>query len=196
MSWGDQIMDELGFWDRERNPTMSKELMMLYGFSFWLLKKGKINLTEKEMELLVEEFLREVGYRETKEIDKLAFIFIRDRKLLTTFSKGVDVFYIPGGKREGTETDQEALMREIKEELSVDILPETVKYYGTFRAQAHGKPEGTFVKMTCYTGSFSGELSPSNEIEKIIWVTFSDRDGGSPVDKVILDDLKSKGLID
>ncbi len=34
------------------------------------------------------------------EIDKLAFIFINNRKVLSTLSKGKDTFYIPGGKRE------------------------------------------------------------------------------------------------
>ena len=38
-------------------------------------------------------------------IDKLAFIDLKDRKVLETKSKGKDVWYIPGGKREGSESD-------------------------------------------------------------------------------------------
>lgn len=54
-------------------------------------------------------------------IDKLAFIYLQDRKLLVTLSRGKDVWYIPGGKREAGETDEQALTREVKEELDVDL---------------------------------------------------------------------------
>jgi len=130
------------------------------------------------------------------EIDKLAFILVKDREVLSTLSKGKDAFYIPGGKREPGESDEQALIREIKEELSVDILPETIEYYGTFRAQAHGKPEGTIVKMTCYTAGFDGDLKPAAEIEKIVWLTSKDIPTIAPVDKLILEDLKNNNLID
>ena len=129
-------------------------------------------------------------------VDKLAFIEIRDRKVLETCSYGKDKWYIPGGKRDGNETDQEALVREMKEELLVDLIPEMIKYYGTFEAQAHGKPEGTVVQMTCYTGQYRGELSPSAEVEKMDWFDYSKRNEVSLVDQLIFDDLKSKNLID
>jgi 8-oxo-dGTP diphosphatase len=112
---------------------------------------------------------------EKSYIDKLAFIEIRDRKVLETRSYGKDKWYIPGGKRESGESDQEALIREIKEELLADLIPETIKHYGTFEAQAHGKPEGTVVRMTCYTADYSGTLSPSAEVEKLDWFDSSKR---------------------
>ena len=84
-------------------------------------------------------------------IDKLAYIYVKDKKVLVTLSKGKDAWYIPGGKREGDESDEQALTREIKEELSVNVRHESIHLYGVFRAQAHGKPEGTIVRMTCYT---------------------------------------------
>ncbi|MBI4896613.1 MAG: NUDIX domain-containing protein [Candidatus Aenigmarchaeota archaeon] len=130
------------------------------------------------------------------EIDKLAFIFIKDKQLLVTISKGKDVFYIPGGKRENSENNMQALIREVKEELTVDLIPKTIKFYGIFRARAHGKPEGTTVKMTCYTGNFVGKLEPSSEIEKIVWVSSKDIKIAPPVDKLILENLKSKKLIE
>lgn len=129
-------------------------------------------------------------------IDKLAFIEIKDRKVLETLSHGKDTWYIPGGKREGEESDQRALIREIKEELQVDLIPETIKHYGTFEAQAHGKPEGTVVRMTCYTAEYNGEMTPSAEVEKMDWFDYSKKELTSPVDHLIFDDLKNKGLID
>ncbi len=129
-------------------------------------------------------------------IDKLAFIEVRNRKILETCSYGKNKWYIPGGKREQDESDQEALIREIKEELLVNIIPETLAHYGTFEAQALGKPEGTVVRMTCYTGKYTGVLSPSAEVERLDWFDYSKRGDVSPVDQLIFDDLKKKNLID
>lgn len=129
-------------------------------------------------------------------IDKLAYIYLKDRHILMTLSKGKDTYYIPGGKREGSETDHEALIREVKEELTVDLLPSTIKHYGTFEAQAHGKPPGTVVRMTCYHAEFQGELQPSSEIQDIAYYTYAQRNSVGPVDQLIFDDLKAKNLID
>lgn len=128
-------------------------------------------------------------------IDKIAYLYLSDGKILSSRSKGKVTWYIPGGKREGTETDIETLVREIKEELSVNIKPETAKLYGVFEAQAHGHAEGVVVRMTCYTAEFKGELKAASEIEELRWLTSSDQDIISPVDKLIFSDLKSKGLL-
>lgn len=128
-------------------------------------------------------------------IDKLAYIHLKDGKVLSTLSKGKDVWYIPGGKRESDETDQEALIREAEEELAVSLKPETIRHYGTFEAQAHGKPQGTIVRMTCYEADFNGELQPSSEIEQMAFVNYAWKDKSSPVDGLIFDDLKARDLI-
>jgi len=65
-------------------------------------------------------------------IDKLAFLHIKNGRLLLARSQGKDTYYIPGGKREDGETDQAALIREVKEELSVDLQPDTIQYVETF----------------------------------------------------------------
>lgn len=131
-----------------------------------------------------------------KEIDKVTFIYLKDGKILSTLSKGKDAYYLPGGKREGSETDEETLVRECKEELTIDILKDTIKYYGTFEAQAHGKAEGVIVKMTCYMANFVGDLKPSSEIQEIKWLDYSNLDVKiSPVDELIFKDLFDKQLI-
>ncbi|MDR2933809.1 MAG: NUDIX domain-containing protein, partial [Rickettsiales bacterium] len=109
--------------------------------------------------------------------------------------KGKNKYYIPGGKREEGESDIECLIREVKEELSVDILPDTAKLYGVFEAQAHGKEEGVIVRMTCYTSEFFGTLSADSEIAEIIWLGMDDMEKISPVDKFIFADLNQKGLL-
>ncbi len=131
-----------------------------------------------------------------KYIDKLAFIYIKDRQLLSTLSAEKDTWYIPGGKREEGESDLQALVREVKEELTVTIKENTVKLYGVFEAQAHGKAEGMIVRMTCYEADFDGELQPSAEVEKMAFVNYDWKDKSSDVDKLIFEDLRSKNLID
>ena len=129
-------------------------------------------------------------------IDKLAYIHIVNRKILSTRSKGKTKYYIPGGKREAGESDWQALSREIREELSVELLEETCQYYGSFQAQADSHADGIIVKMTCYTADYVGKLKAAAEIEEIIWLNTNNMGDISAVDKLIFADLKTKDLID
>ena len=131
-----------------------------------------------------------------KIIDKLAWIETVDKKILSTKSFGKDKYYIPGGKRENFETDKQALCREIKEELSVELNSDTLKFIGVFQAPAHGHSAGTFVKMTCYSASYTGLLKANAEIEEIIWLSYSDKDKISDVDKLIFDFLKERNMLE
>ena len=130
-----------------------------------------------------------------KEIDKIALLYVKDGQILSTLSKGKDTYYLPGGKRELDETDKQTLIRECKEELTIDVKEDTIKYYGTFTAQAHGKAEGIIVKMTCYTAEFMGEIKPSSEIQEIRWLNYKNIDIISPVDKLIFKDLYEKEIL-
>jgi len=130
-----------------------------------------------------------------KEIDKLAWLSIRDGKLLSTRSKNKELFYLPGGKREEGETDEQALIREIKEEISVDLVADSVKYAATFTAQADSKHNGTVVKLTCYFADFSGQLSPDAEIEEIDFIDYQHKDLCSLASIKAMDWLKQQNLI-
>lgn len=130
-----------------------------------------------------------------KVIDKLAWVLIQDGKLLAVRSKGKALFYLPGGKREAGESDEEALIREIKEELSVDLSPMSLKYMETFTAQADGKAEGVSVKLTCYFADFSGELLPAAEIEELKFIDGNDEAACSVAALVALQWLESKSLV-
>lgn len=126
-------------------------------------------------------------------IDKLAWIEIQEKRILSTRSKGRTKYYIPGGKRETGESDLQALSREIKEELNIDLIADSVVFVGIFQAQADSHSEGIQVKMTCYKSKYKGDLMPSNEIEEIVWLSYQDREKVSPVDKIIFDWLHEKG---
>ena len=128
-------------------------------------------------------------------IDKLASIHIEDGRVLGARSRGKDVYFIPGGKREAGESDEEALVREVREELSVTLDASSLRPLGVFEAQAHGQAEGVVVRMTCFTGAYAGELKPSAEIEEVAWLTRADRPRVSLVTQVIFDWLHEQRLL-
>ena len=130
------------------------------------------------------------------EVDKIAFIETKNSQILSTKSKGKTKYYIPGGKRELGETDEQTLIREISEELSVQIDKNSIEYVGTFKAQSDGAKDGVIVKMTCYKAKYDGIIKPTNEIEEIRWLNYKDLDIISEVDKKIFGYLKENGELE
>jgi 8-oxo-dGTP diphosphatase len=143
-------------------------------------------------------------------IDKLALILLNsNNKQLVARSFGKSVYYTPGGKRDPGETDEEALVRECMEELSVNLKtstnkPANIEPYGVFQAQAYNKPPGIMVRMTCFRITpreaeleLEKYVKASAEIEELKWIdsTF-DREKLTVTGIMILDDLKEKNLID
>lgn len=143
-------------------------------------------------------------------IDKLALIMINsENKQLVARSYGKKVYYTPGGKREEGESDVEALLRECKEELDVDLLsatktPAAIEPYGSFEAQAYGKPDGTMVRMTCFRVvpreaeiELECLVKPSEEVEELAWIDSNfDQEKLTVTGIMIVEDLREKKLID
>ncbi|MFE9093899.1 NUDIX domain-containing protein [Streptomyces sp. NPDC007264] len=126
-------------------------------------------------------------------IDTVAWVRVEDGRILCARPRGKGVFYVPGGKREGVESDLETLLREIKEELTVLLDPSTAVHVGTYEAEAPGLPVGTVVRMSCYTADYEGTLSASSEIEATAWFSYADRPLVPPVDQLLFDDLNASG---
>lgn len=122
-------------------------------------------------------------------IDTVAWIRVEHGKILGARSRGKDVYYLPGGKREPGESDVQTLTREIEEELAVAIVPGTAAHVGTFEAQAHGQPGGVLVRMACYAADYRGLLTPSAEVQEVAWLGYVDRDRVAPVDQLVFDQL-------
>lgn len=133
---------------------------------------------------------------DTVLIDTVAWVRVENGWILCARPRGKNVFYIPGGKREGTESDLQTLLREITEELAVTLLPGTVRHVGTYEADQPGDhPDGTVVRMSCYTGDYSGTLAASSEIDEFAWFSYADRPRVPPVDQLLFDDLKDAGQL-
>ena len=128
-------------------------------------------------------------------IDKIAWLHLHDGRLLSTRSRGKDRYYLPGGKREAGETDQQTLLREIREELTVALDPASLEHVGTWEAPAHGHPAGVLVRMACYSARYTGTLQPAAEIEELVWLTYRHRAEVSAVDQLIFDWLREQGLL-
>jgi 8-oxo-dGTP diphosphatase len=128
-----------------------------------------------------------------RHIDKIAWVHTKDGRVLSTRSRGKQTYYLPGGKREAGESDEACVCREIREELSVELRPETLRKLGVFEAQADGREEGVKIVMPCYAAEYSGELSASAEIQEYVWLGYSDRERCAPVDQIIFDWLRDRG---
>jgi 8-oxo-dGTP diphosphatase len=129
-------------------------------------------------------------------IDTVAWVRVENGRILCARPRGKAAFYIPGGKREGAESDLQTLLREITEELAVTLLPETVRHAATYEAEQPGAhPDGAVVRMSCYTGDYRGTLAASSEIDELAWFCYADRPRVPRVDQLLFDDLKAAGQL-
>ncbi|TDQ55156.1 NUDIX hydrolase [Actinorugispora endophytica] len=128
-------------------------------------------------------------------VDALAWVHVRDGRVLKVRSTGKDAFYLPGGKREPGESDAQALVREVSEELSVRLDPATLALFTVVDEAAHGYPEGTRVRLTCYTAESTGEPVPSSEIAELAWFGPSDAARCAPAGVRVLAELTARGML-
>ena len=128
-------------------------------------------------------------------IDRVGLLLIRDGRLLGARTKGKTTFYIPGGKREGDETDLQCLEREIREELGAEITPGSVKPYRLYVDEADGKPAGTMLHMMTIFAELGTDPVPSSEIEEIGWFSYEDVVRFGKIDRQIFEDLKREKYI-
>ncbi|GAC1404848.1 MAG: NUDIX domain-containing protein [Ktedonobacteraceae bacterium] len=128
-------------------------------------------------------------------IERVTWIYAENQRLLSTRTRGKNIFYTPGGKPEAGETDEMALIREIREELGVQLVPETIALYGRFEAQADGQPQGVMVNMLCYTAKYTGHMCACGEIEEVTWLEYHDHHKSSLADRQIFTRLQQEGLL-
>lgn len=126
--------------------------------------------------------------------EKVAWVLLRDGRVLVTRNHGIDVFYFPGGKREPGESDAETLAREIAEELQSRVDTATMVHVGTFETQRESDGHTEF-RMICYTAEHTGPLLASSEIAETDWFAYSDRSRVSAADQMVFDMLHFSGQL-
>lgn len=129
-------------------------------------------------------------------IDKVGGVILKDKKILVQRkNNNREECIIPGGKREGKETDFETLKRELQEELSVELLK--IEYIGTYQdiAVFSNKP----LQVITYLAKIKGKIKCNNEIKEAIWI---DKDYkkqgikvGSILEKYVIPELVKRNLI-
>ena len=126
-----------------------------------------------------------------KQIEVVAAIIRKDDLIFATqrgYGEFKDWWEFPGGKMEVGETPEEALKREIREELSTEINVDeflcTVEYdYPAFHLTMH-----------CYLCSLLTEALHLNEHEAVRWLKPEDLDSVDwlPADKVVVEKLRGQ----
>ena len=134
----------------------------------------------------------------THTIHKAAGIILTDRRLLVTRSKGKSFFVSPGGKIEAGESPQEALIRELTEELTITVSPDDLELFGSFSAAAMGEDAELHMEVFLVR-VWGGEIQADNEVEEIRWLDSNlppDFELGSIFAHEVIPRLKTQGLID
>lgn len=125
-------------------------------------------------------------------------VIVKKRKLLLAFSKNKKAWYLPSGKTEHNESTSAALIREIKEELNIDLGPDALSYYMHVSAPAFGEKNNIIMEQDCFLYELSHNPKPSAEIEAFKYfdtVDYSFEPSQVPGVIILMNQLKKDNLI-
>lgn len=109
---------------------------------------------------------------------------MEDKKILVVKKRAKDnreEYIIPGGKREGNETDFETLSRELKEEIQVELV--TMAPFGGFDDIAIF--EDIPIHIETYIAEIKGSPRCDSEIKEIVWIDKNYEDHGIKLGSVL-----------
>ena len=126
-------------------------------------------------------------------------LVIQQRKLLLAFSRNKQCFYLPGGKIDPGENAEQALCREVAEEMSVELIPGELKYYTHISAQAYGEEEGVIMEQDCFLVQRPIIPKASAEVGELRYFSlpeYLEERHTAPGAVMVLQQLRADGLID
>lgn len=98
-----------------------------------------------------------------------AIIIDEQDRMLLVRKRGTHFFMQPGGKIESSESPITALMRELSEELQIQISEQDTHFVGQFTDVAANEPGCTLIAEIFLVRAYAGTLAPAAEIEEIVW---------------------------
>jgi 8-oxo-dGTP diphosphatase len=122
-------------------------------------------------------------------LTSVAWLHVRDGRVLGVRTRGRDMFYLPGGKPEPGESHEDALRRELHEELGVHVRELRPAFVVT--APAHGLRVETILTMHCFRGAAVGAPQPAREIAELAWLDIAGDERAAPAVQVALRRLAS-----
>ena len=134
-----------------------------------------------------------------QNIYKASGIIIKDRKVLVSRSAGKDIFIHLGGRIELGESVKQALIRELKEEIQIDVQEKDLELFDRNSAPAANSPEVDVHMEVFLVKQWDGEIARDNEVEEIRWLTSDvpeDIKIGSIMQHETIPKLKAENLID
>lgn len=116
-----------------------------------------------------------MGGGERRPVIHVSAVVLPDGKgaVLTARKQGTDRFMFPGGKPQPGETAERAAVREVSEELAVDLDPARLRLVGTFTAAAANE-QGCDVQATVFEHPPITIGRPAAEIEELRWQFLDD----------------------
>ncbi|EKT4521805.1 NUDIX domain-containing protein [Pseudomonas putida] len=90
-------------------------------------------------------------------------------RTLLVRKRGTQAFMQPGGKIDAGESPQAALVRELHEELGLQLDPTQAVYLGQFSAPAANEP-GFEVQAELFRVDSAEDVAPAAEIEEVVWL--------------------------
>lgn len=131
------------------------------------------------------------------KIHKIGAAIIKNNKVLVVKELGWKKYGIPGGIIKPNETDVDYLVREIKEELNVNVKTDSLEYLGTFEDVATNEPN-TIIQIKLYKTEADKGPMKTSEIEDMFWFGKNDDwDKLGYIDKNhLIPELVKRGLVD
>lgn len=94
-------------------------------------------------------------------------VVTRNNQLLLAYSNNKNAWYLPGGKVDKGETSKEALIREIREELNIDLQPDKIEEYKHISAPAYGESPELIMEQDTFRYNLTENIQPSHEIAAV-----------------------------
>lgn len=91
-------------------------------------------------------------------------VITKNNQLLLAYSNNKNAWYLPGGKIDKGETSKEALIREIREELNIDLQPDRIEKHKHISAPAYGESPELIMEQDTFLYNLTENIQPSHEI--------------------------------